>query len=201
MTAYPVLKRTERLRTAIFQIVTDEIAMPDGGTAVRDYMVHPGAVGVVALDEHGRVVLVYQYRHAVGRHLWELPAGLIDVEGESRIETAMRELAEETDLRAGRWDLLADVHPSPGCSNELIRLFLARDLSEVPPEQRHKREYEEADLKVQRFALDEAVTMALTGEITNSACLVGVLATAEARQRDWATLRPVDTPLPSAQPE
>jgi ADP-ribose pyrophosphatase len=193
-----VVKRTERLQTSIFRVVTDEIAMPGGGTAVRDYVVHPGAVGVVALDELERVVLVYQYRHAVGRHLWELPAGLIDVEGESRVETAMRELSEETDLRAARWDLLADVHPSPGFCNELIRLFLARDLSEVPPDQRHTREYEEADLTVQRFALDKAVTMALTGEITNSACLIGVLAAAEARQRGWATLRPVDTPLPAA---
>ena len=66
----------------IFSVVTDEVTMPGGGAAARDYVRHVGAVGVVALDDAGRVVLVRQYRHPVGRHLWELPAGLIDVAGE-----------------------------------------------------------------------------------------------------------------------
>jgi ADP-ribose pyrophosphatase len=187
---YEVLHHTERLRNRVFAVVTDEVVMPDGGTAERDYMVHVGAVGVVALDEEGRVALVYQYRPAVGRHLWELPAGLIDVEGEALVDAAARELAEEADLIAGQWELLAEVHTSPGCSTEKIRLFLARGLSPVPDGSRHTRTQEEAELQVRWVPLDEAVSMALSGEITNAACLVGVLGAAQARDRDWKTLQP-----------
>jgi ADP-ribose pyrophosphatase len=189
---YKVIEHKERLHNRVFAIVTDVVEMPDGGVAERDYMVHVGAVGVVALDAQQRVVLIKQYRQAVGKHLWELPAGLIDVEGEPLVHAAARELAEEADLHAARWDLLAEVHTSPGCSNEKIRLFLARELSAVPDEDRHQRTHEEADLEVHWVALDEAVSMALSGEITNAACLVGVLGAAHARDRGWSTLRPAD---------
>jgi ADP-ribose pyrophosphatase len=193
---YRVLSRKEQFATNIFRILTDEVAMPDGRAARRDYMVHIGAVGVVALDEAGRVVLVHQYRHALGRAIWELPAGLVDVDGEPLHLAAARELAEEADLRAARWDLLADAHTSPGVSNELIRIFLARDLSPVPLTERHRRTHEEAGMVIRSIDLDEAVGMALAGEITNAACLIGVLGAAQARERGWATLRPVGAPLP-----
>jgi 8-oxo-dGTP pyrophosphatase MutT (NUDIX family) len=185
-----VLKRTERLRNRVFSIVTDVVEMPGGVTAERDYMVHVGAVGVVALDEAGQVALVRQYRHPVGQYLWELPAGLVDVEGEPLVDAAARELAEEADLTAARWDLLAEMHTSPGCSTEKIRLFLARELSPVPEKNRHTRTHEEAELVVRWVRLDEAVSMALGGEITNAACVVGVLGAAHARDRNWSTLRP-----------
>ena len=194
---YSVRQRVERFAGPLFRIVSDEVAMPGGGYASRDYMIHVGAVGVVALDEAGRVVLVRQYRHPVGRELWELPAGLIDVAGEPLVDAAARELAEEVDLRAGRYDLLADANPSPGCSDEVIRLFLARDLSEVPAGERHARTHEEAGMTVERIRLDRAVAMVLGGEITNAACMIGILATAEARARNWTTLRPVNEPLPN----
>lgn len=193
---YAVLSRTERVATRMFRVLTDEVAMPGGRTAARDYMVHIGAVGVVALDDGGRVVLVRQYRHPVARPMWELPAGLIDVDGESLDRAAVRELEEEADLTAGRLDLLVDVHPTPGCSTEVIRLFLARDLSPVPAERRHERRDEEAEMVTRLLELDEAVAMALRGEITNGACLVGLLAAARARDLGWSTLRPLETPLP-----
>jgi ADP-ribose pyrophosphatase len=193
---YVVLRTTERAANRVFRLVTDEVRMPDGSVAERDYLRHVGAVGVVALDEAERVVLVCQYRHPVGRMLWELPAGLIDVDGEALVDAAARELAEEADLLAGRMDLLVDLHPSPGCSNEIIRLYLARDLSPVPEGERHDRTHEEAGMTVRRFPLDEAISMALGGAITNASCVVGVLATARARDRGWSTLRPVDEPLP-----
>ncbi|HEU4425650.1 MAG TPA: NUDIX hydrolase [Pilimelia sp.] len=160
----------------MFRVVSDDVTMPGGSVAARDYIVHPGAVGVVAIDDEGRVVLVRQYRHPVRGRLWELPAGLIDKPGEDLAVTAARELAEEADLVAGRLDPLVELHTSPGCSNESIRLFLARDLREVPPEQRHQRFDEEADLVVRRFALDEAVRMIFAGEITNAAAVAGILA-------------------------
>jgi ADP-ribose pyrophosphatase len=194
--SYEVLTSTERLKNRVFRIVTDEVKMPGGEVAERDYMRHIGAVGVVALDENENVVLVRQYRHALGREIWELPAGLIDVPGEELAEAAARELAEEVDLRAAHYDLLVDTNPSPGCSDEIIRLFLARDLDDVPEGERHERTHEEAAMTVTRVPLDTAVTMALSGEITNAACIIGILATAQAKARNWATLRQLDEPLP-----
>lgn len=193
---YRVRSRTERFRGPVFSVYTDEVVMPGGGTADRDYLRHVGAVGVVALDDADRVVLVRQYRHPLGRAIWELPAGLIDVTGEGLPEAALRELAEEADLTAGRLDVLVDLHTSPGCTDELIRVFLARDLAEVPPAQRHERHGEEADMLVRRFDLDEAVAMALAGEITNAACVGGLLAAARARSANWAGLRPATAPPP-----
>jgi ADP-ribose pyrophosphatase len=193
---YTVLGTRQSVSNRVFTVVTDELRMPDGSVAERDYLRHVGAVAAVALDDAGQVVLVYQYRHPVRRELWELPAGLIDVEGEPLVDAAARELAEEVDLRAGRWDLLIDLHPTPGSSNEVIRVFLARDLTPVPEAELHERTHEEAGLTVHRFPLDEAVAMALRGEITNASCVAGVLATAFARDRNWSTLRPVDEPLP-----
>ena len=135
---YRVRSRTPHFTGPMFRIVTDEVEMPGGEVAKRDYMVHIGAVGVVAIDDEDRVVLVRQYRHPVAQYLWELPAGLIDVAGEPLDRAAVRELEEEADLTAGHLELLVDMHPSPGCSNEVIRLFLARDLSPVPDGHRHR---------------------------------------------------------------
>ncbi|NJP35318.1 NUDIX domain-containing protein [Micromonospora thermarum] len=193
---YELRSRTERYRGRIFEVVSDEVTMPGGGTAVRDHVRHVGAVAVVALDDAGQVVLIRQYRHAVGRHLWELPAGLMDVTGEDPAVTAGRELAEEADLSAGRLDVLVDLHSSPGFTNELVRVFLARDLADVPADQRHDRREEEADLQVVRIDLDEAVGMVLNGEITNASAVAGLLAAARARDVGWSALRRADAPLP-----
>ncbi|HEV2089192.1 MAG TPA: NUDIX hydrolase, partial [Cryptosporangiaceae bacterium] len=144
-----------------------------------------------------RVLLVRQYRHPVTTDLWELPAGLLDVADEPPLRTAARELAEEADLRAGRWHVLVDLLTTPGCSNEAIRLYLARDLSRVAPDERHVRTQEEADMTTAWFDLDQAVEMALGGEIQNAACVAGVLAAAHARAGDWSSLRPADAPWPA----
>jgi 8-oxo-dGDP phosphatase len=191
---HSVVNRELRYEGPVFSVHTDEITMSDGGTAHRDVVLNKNAVGVVALDEVGRVVLIKQYRHAVGTYLWELPAGLRDVAGEDPVVGAARELGEEADLRAARWDLLIDLHTSPGFSAETIRLYLARDLSPVPDAERHTREEEEADIELAWVELDEAVAMILRGEITNAAAVGGLFAAARARDDGWATLRPADTP-------
>ncbi|MFG1872235.1 NUDIX domain-containing protein [Micromonospora arborensis] len=193
---YEVRSREERYRGRIFDVVTEEVTMPGGGTALRDFVRHVGAVAVVALDDAGRVVLIRQYRHPVGRHLWELPAGLMDVSGEDLPAAALRELAEEADLTAARIDVLVDLHSSPGFTNELVRVFLARDLTAVPADERHERRDEEADLQVGRFDLDQAVAMVLAGEITNASAVAGLLAAARARDTGWSALRRADAPLP-----
>ena len=180
----------------VLALRVDEVRMPSGEVKVREVIEQPGAVGVVALDEDGRVVLIRQYRHPIGERLVELPAGLLDVPGEKAYRTAARELAEEVALTAGRWDLLVDLRNSPGLSNEAVRVFLARDLTPVPEADRYVGTDEETDLDVHRMPLDDAVAAVLTGEIQNSLAVAGLLAAGYARDHGWATLRPADTPWP-----
>ncbi|HEY8533680.1 MAG TPA: NUDIX hydrolase [Micromonospora sp.] len=192
---YQVRGRQVRFRGPVFSLVTDQVTMPGGRVVTRDYLQHVGAVAVVALDDEDRVALVRQYRHPVGRPLWELPAGLMDVVGEELPAAALRELAEEADLVAQRVELLVDLHTSPGCSNELIRIFLARGLSPVADHARHERRDEEADMQVGWFDLDDAIDMIFRGEITNGPCVAGLLAAARAKSEGWRPLRPATTPV------
>ena len=94
--------------------VEDQVSTPDGETMKREYLQHPGAVGIIALDDADRVALVRQYRHAVRHRLIEPPAGLLDVTGEDPLLAAQRELAEEVGLAAGRWHVLVDLFTTPG---------------------------------------------------------------------------------------
>ncbi|MDT3445749.1 MULTISPECIES: NUDIX domain-containing protein [unclassified Pseudofrankia] len=175
----------------------DLVRMPDGDVSQRDVVVHPGAVGVVALDDAERVVMVRQYRHPVRGPLWELPAGILDLPGEPASTAAARELAEEAALRAEQWAVLADVWASPGMTDEAYRVFLARGLSEIPATERYAGVHEEAEMSVARVPLDEAVTRVLEGDITNAMAVVGILAAARARDIGFATLRSPDAPWPA----
>ncbi|HVX42672.1 MAG TPA: NUDIX hydrolase [Mycobacteriales bacterium] len=192
---YPVTNSEEVYRGRLFGLRRDEVRMPGGSTAVREVLVHPGAVIIAAVDGEERLVLVHQYRHPVRRYLWELPAGLLDVNGEPPHLAAARELAEEAGLVAARWNLLLDLAPSPGISEETVRVFLARELSDVPePERYVPDDDEESDMRIRRIPVEAAVRMALTGELENSATVAGVLAVARARSQRWLGLRPVDAP-------
>jgi 8-oxo-dGTP pyrophosphatase MutT (NUDIX family) len=179
---YEVRAQHERFRGPVFRVVTDEVVMPGGQVVERDYLQHVGAVGVVAVDDDGQVVLVRQYRHALRRHIWEVPAGLADVPGEALPDVAARELAEEAELVAGRLEHLLELHTTPGCSNERIRLYLARDLRPAP-DTGFERHDEEAELEVGRFPLAEAVSMCLAGEITNGPTVAGILAASHTLSR------------------
>ena len=172
----------------IFALRADEVQMPGGGSARREVVEHYGAVAILALDEDANIVMVYQYRHPVGRRLWELPAGLLDMGGEPPHITAARELEEEAGLSATNWRVLVDLVSAPGFSDESVRVYLATGLSDVGRPDAHD---EEADLVVRRFAIDEAVRMALSGEITNAIAVSGILA-AHAVDGDFDSLRPVD---------
>jgi ADP-ribose pyrophosphatase len=174
----------------------DSVRMSDGAVAEREVVDHPGSVVIVALDDAQQVVLVNQYRHPVGRRLDELPAGLLDVDGEPPLEAARRELAEEAGLAASDWQVLVDLHTSPGFTDESVRVFLARGLSPERPEG-FEAEHEELTLSVRRVPLAEAVRMALAGELMNAAAVAGVLAAAHAAADGWRGLRPPDAPWPS----
>jgi len=173
----------------IWDIVSDVVDL--GPTQVlREYVDHPGAVAIVAVDEQDRVLLVSQYRHPVRSELWEPPAGLLDVAGEPPVVAAARELAEEADLRADTWHVLVDFYTTPGGSSERIEVFLARGLHEVPEGERHVRIHEEADMVPVWVPLDDAVDAVLAGRLHSPTAVVGVLAAARARERGWDELRP-----------
>lgn len=169
--------KSELLHDApILALRRDRLVMPGGGEANREIVEHFGAVAVVALDAHGRVAMVEQYRHSVRRRLLELPAGILDIAGEGELETAKRELQEEAGLAAGEWGLLVDLVTSPGFAEEAVRVFLARDLSEV---ERPEAEHEEADMDLHWLPLDSAREAVMTGRITNSIAVAGILAASE----------------------
>ncbi|WP_347877722.1 NUDIX hydrolase [Salinibacterium sp. ZJ77] len=145
---------------------------------VREYMDHTGAVAVLARDEQDRVLLINQYRHPIRSRDWELPAGLLDIDGEDRQSAAERELAEEVDLVASEWRELITYATSPGGSDETITIFEARGLSATPVT--FERTEEEAEIVLRWVPLAEAVEAALAGRIRNSVLLLAVL-TAHAR--------------------
>ncbi|AVH98166.1 NUDIX hydrolase [Streptomyces sp. WAC00288] len=176
---------------------TDDVVMPDGTVARRDYQVHPGSVAVVALDAEDRVLLVKQYRHPVRQKLWEVPAGLLDVPGENPLHAARRELYEEAHVKAEDWRVLTDFYTSPGGSDEAVRIFLARDLAEAEGERFEVAE-EEADMETARVPLADLVRGVLAGDLHNSCLVNGVLALAAARAGDGLdALRPAEAPWPA----
>jgi 8-oxo-dGDP phosphatase len=156
----------------VIDVAVGTFAAPDGSTFERDLVHHPGAVSVVALDEDRRVRLVRQYRAALDEWLLELPAGTLDVTGEDPLACARRELAEEVGLAAGQWSLLCEFRNSPGFSDERHRVYLARELSEVPDD---RQGIEEASMTVESVTLDDAVDLVRSGSITDAKTVIGLL--------------------------
>lgn len=195
---WKVVEETTAFRGPVFGVRRDRVEMPRGdGTEIvgRDVVEHIGSVGVLALDDDDRVLLLRQYRHPVSRLLWEAPAGLRDVAGEPLHKLAERELLEEAGYRAERWDTLVDVFPSSGMTDERVRVFLARGLTEVPAGQiDFERVHEEADMPVVWVPVEEAVRKVLAGDVHNMIACLGVLAVHAARASGFAGLRPVDAP-------
>jgi 8-oxo-dGDP phosphatase len=195
---YDVVGSETKFTGKVITLRVDDVRMSDGGVVQREIVAHPGAVAIVALDDDGNVVLVNQYRPAIGARLDELPAGLLDVAGESALDAAKRELAEETDLAADEWNVLLDLLSSPGMSTEAIRIFLARGLTTRSND--FAAEHEELTLTVSREPLSEAVRRVLTGGMTNATAVAGILAAVHGRATGWRDLRPADARWP-ARPE
>ncbi|HET7900069.1 MAG TPA: NUDIX hydrolase [Candidatus Nanopelagicales bacterium] len=182
----------------VWDVRREAVELGDGQTVVRDYLVHPGAVGVLALDGEDRVLLGRQYRHPVGMQLWEPVAGLLDVADESPLDGAARELVEEAGLVAGRWDVLVDFENSPGGSSETIRCYLARDLAPAPGGRPHG-DGEERDMPWTWVPLDAAVEAVLSGRFSAPLTAIGVLAAYASRLGGWSSLRPADSAWPQRQ--
>jgi len=181
----PVSSSTREFAGKVWDIRRESVEV-DGTEVVRDFVDHTGAVAVLALDEDGRVLLIQQYRHPVRSRDWELPAGLLDMAGEDPLEAARRELSEEVDLAASEWNVLSDIMTSPGGSNEVIRVYLARGI--VATGTVFERTEEEAGIVQRWVSLDEAVTAVLERRVQNTILCVAVLAAHAAREREWSTL-------------
>src|SRR3974390_439349 len=192
---WPVVSSAELTRSRLVTVRTDEVRTPENQLAERDVVLHPGAVAALALDAADRILMIRQYRHPLGRLLWEIPAGLRDVAGEDPWVTAQRELIEETGYRARDWRVLADFYSSPGYSTERLRIFLARDLEAVPAAERHfvPRD-EEAPLLAGGLPLDEAVRKVFAGELHNGPALLAIMAGDAARSEGVDRLFPGGAP-------
>ena len=152
----------------------DELTRGDGKTFIGETAVASDAVGIVAMDDKGRILLIRQYRHPMGRPVWEIPAGRMDVDGEKPEETALRELREETDTTAASVELLTLFLNSAGWTTERTYVYLAKGLTNVPE---FERENEEADIEKKWIFLDDAVELVRSGEIDDAKTVIGILMT------------------------
>jgi len=158
----------EIYRGRVVHLVVESITLPNGHELDLEVVRHPGASAVVALDDDDLVTLVRVYRHAAGGYLYEVPAGKLD--GELPDVCARRELAEEAGLEAGDWQSLGSIVTTPGFSNEIIHLFLARRLRAVP------QQLEDSEvLTVERVPFARAVAMCGTGEIRDAKSICALL--------------------------
>lgn len=171
------VEETPRFAGSLFSVTTVEYEEPDGDRFERDIVHHPGAVVVVPVTADGKVIMVRQFRTAIGTDLLEVPAGKRDVAGEATEVTAARELAEEVGRKAGRLELLARFYNSPGFTDELTHLYLARDLVEVPVD---RQGFEEQQMTVEEVPLDRFPALIASGELVDAKSIIGV---ALARER------------------
>ncbi|HEX2144212.1 MAG TPA: NUDIX hydrolase [Glycomyces sp.] len=157
-----------------YELTAETIEMPGGGTARREFLKHVGAVVTVPLDEQGRVGLIRQFRVPTKELMWELPAGLRDIEGEDPTVAASRELAEEADLHAAELVKLGEFYTTPGISDELIHYYLATGLTPVPDADLHERTDEETHIELVWWDLDKALAAVADGEIRNGVCALAL---------------------------
>ena len=187
--SWPVVASEPLLKHWLITVREDKVRVPDNEYAERTVVTHPGAVAILALDDARRVLMIKQYRHPVSRLLWEIPAGLRDTAGESPLQTAQRELLEETGYRASQWHTLVDYFSSPGYSTERIRIFLARGVEQAA-DNGYEREQEEKYIVAEWVPLAEAVRLALSGKLHNGPAIAGVLAGYAASSEEFSGLRP-----------
>ncbi|MDP9398561.1 MAG: NUDIX hydrolase [Actinomycetota bacterium] len=173
------LSSERQLEGAVIAVRRDVVRLRGGQEQTYDVVEHAPSAAVVALDDTQRVLLLHQWRHAVGRSFWEVPAGSSDP-GEDIEEAARRELAEETGYGGGRWRVVTRIHNSPGYTDEEVVVFLAEG---VRREGEPDREPAEEEMQLRWVPLDEAVEAVLQGELTVAPTVAGLLAVAVLRAR------------------
>jgi ADP-ribose pyrophosphatase len=174
MTDVQRLSRTLVYHGRIIDLLVDDVATPSGTRTVREIVHHPGGAVAVPLFDDGRVILVQQLRYPLGARILELPAGKLAL-GENPRDAAARELEEETGWTAGRWEPLTSIYTSPGFCDEVLHLFVARDLTPVPGGPR--RDEGELTMAVRIVPLAEACAMVRRGEIRDAKTIIGLLLT------------------------
>jgi len=177
---HPEVEQSELVyEGAVWDVRRDTVAYGDG-SMVREYVDHTGAVAIYAEDDEGRVLVIQQYRHPIRKRDWELPAGLLDQEGEEPLEAAKRELSEEADLEADSWEPLVSFHTSPGGNDEVLHVYRAQGVRATGDA--FDREAEEADIVKRWVPRSEIIDGALDGRLSNSILLLAAFA-AEAADR------------------
>jgi ADP-ribose pyrophosphatase len=166
-------------RGGMLTVHEDEVKLPDGSTALREYVMHPGAAIILPLFDDGSVLLERQFRYPVGQHFYELPAGKLEPD-ESALETAKRELLEETGYEAAEWRELGRLHPCIGYSDERIDFFLARKL-EFKGAQLDEGEF----LETLRVSLAEGVDWIRRGRITDAKTILGLFWAEKILTENW----------------
>lgn len=196
--SWPVRSRTVLGEGRISAFVDEELTTPSGHVITRQYLTHPGAVAVVAWrEDRDDIAVLRQYRHPVRMELVEIPAGLLDLDGEEWVVAAQRELAEEAELQATRWDTLVDMCTTPGACEESLRIFLARDLSPAQRPDGFVLEGEEAHMTWDWVPRADLVDAVLAGQCQSPTLVAGVLALEVARAAGRLDgLRPPDAPWP-----
>ena len=191
--SWPVVRHDVLGRGAVSDFVNDTVATPTGEHMARQYLLHPGAVAVIAWDDEDRIAVVRQYRHPVGFQLTEPPAGLLDSDDESFAGAAQRELAEEAGLAASDWRVLVDIFTTPGANQESLRIFLARKLAFVGRPDGFVLDHEEADMEVCWVARADLVDAVFGGRVQSPTMVTGLLALEAARLGGrLESLRPAD---------
>lgn len=195
---WPVRSREVLGVGRVSSFVDETVQMPDGHDMQRQYLTHPGAVAVVPWDEQrDEIALLRQYRHPVGLEMVEIPAGLLDEPGEPWLDAAIRELAEEIELEAARWDVLVDMCTTPGACEESLRIYLARGLSATSRPDGFVLEGEEAQMTTGFFPRAEVVDAVLAGRVQSPTLVAGILALETARLSGRLDgLRPSSAPWP-----
>ncbi len=191
--ARPVRSRSVLHRAHVQTLVSETFSLNEQVELTRDFIQHPGAVVVAALNERCELLMIRQYRHPARLVMWELPAGLLDVKGERPEASAPRELAEEADMKASTWHTLVDFHNSAGGSNEACRVYLAQGLESVSDDDLHERDAEEAEIERAWVPVEEAVAAVFAGSVHNAGAVIGILAV-DRYLRGELELRPVDAP-------